>query len=84
MAYSAGFSPHPKISWVGAAPTGTASEAEYVEINLMRRVDMEQVRLALDESLPDGIDVVDVVEAPTGSNLQEVTRQPWNILTTLT
>jgi uncharacterized protein (DUF2344 family) len=36
MAYSQGFSPHPKISWVGAAPTGAASEAEYVEIQLVR------------------------------------------------
>ena len=34
MAFSAGFSPHPKISYVGAAPTGVASEAEYVEIGL--------------------------------------------------
>jgi radical SAM-linked protein len=32
MAYSAGFTPHPKVSWAGAAPTGVASEAEYVEI----------------------------------------------------
>src|SRR5436305_1819116 len=34
MAYSAGFSPHPKISYAGAAPTGVASEAEYLEIGL--------------------------------------------------
>ena len=31
MAYSAGFSPHPKISYANSAPTGVASEAEYVE-----------------------------------------------------
>ena len=80
MAYSAGFSPHPKISWVGAAPTGVASEAEYVEISLMRRVDMELVRAALDESLPLGIDVVDVVEAPTGTNLPDrVEASQWEV-----
>ena len=33
IAYSAGFTPHPKISYAGAAPTGTASEAEYLEIS---------------------------------------------------
>ena len=71
MAYSAGFSPHPKISWVGAAPTGVASEAEYVEISLVRVVDLEQLRQALDASLPDGIDVVEVVEAPVGSSLPD-------------
>ncbi|MET0136058.1 MAG: TIGR03936 family radical SAM-associated protein, partial [Kibdelosporangium sp.] len=35
MAFSQGFNPHPKISWIGAAPTGAASEAEYVEIQLI-------------------------------------------------
>src|SRR3712207_9265571 len=37
MAFSAGFTPHPKISYLGAAPTGAASEAEYVEIGLAER-----------------------------------------------
>ena len=27
MAYSSGFNPHPRISYAGAAPTGSASEA---------------------------------------------------------
>src|SRR5699024_8182054 len=30
MAYSGGFHPHPKTSYANAAPTGAASEAEYV------------------------------------------------------
>ena len=72
MAYSAGFSPHPKISWVGAAPTGVASEAEYVEISLAVRVDPELLRTALDASLPDGIDVLDVVEARPSSSLPDL------------
>jgi radical SAM-linked protein len=66
MAFSAGFSPHPKISYMGAAPTGAASEAEYFEIGLSARCDPEQVRAALDASLPPGIDVLEV-EAVEGS-----------------
>ncbi len=66
MAFSAGFSPHPKISYVGAAPTGAASEAEYLEIGLARRCDPEEVRAALDASLPPGIDVLECVEAADG------------------
>ena len=54
MAFSAGFSPHPKISYLGAAPTGAASEAEYLEIGLSVRCDPEAVRAALDAALPDG------------------------------
>ena len=60
MAYSQGFSTHPKVSWVGAAPTGVASEAEYVEVSVVERVDPQALKIALDEALPPGIDVVDI------------------------
>ena len=66
MAFSAGFSPHPKISYVGAAPTGAASEAEYVELGLAERRDPESVRAALDAALPRGIDVLECIEATEG------------------
>ncbi len=80
MAYSAGFSPHPKISWVGAAPTGVASEAEYVEIALAERVDPERLRRGLDESLPVGIDVEEVVEAQPGTSLPDrVQASSWGV-----
>ncbi len=80
MAYSAGFSPHPKISWVGAAPTGVASEAEYVEISVAERVDLLRLQVALDESLPAGIDIVDVVEAPLATSLPDrIEASRWEI-----
>jgi radical SAM-linked protein len=63
MGYSAGFSPHPKISYVGAAPTGVASEAEYLEIGLADHRDPDAVRRDLDAALPPGLDVVEVVDA---------------------
>ena len=63
IAFSAGFSPHPKVSYAGAAPTGAASEAEYLEIGLAEQTDPETVRERLDAALPLGIDVVEVVEA---------------------
>ena len=66
MAFSAGFHPHPKISYANAAPTGTASEAEYVEISVTHRVDPDSLREALDEALPVGLDVLQVVEAAPG------------------
>jgi radical SAM-linked protein len=66
IAYSAGFSPHPKISYVGGAPTGVASEAEYLTLALTSPEAVDQVRVRLDAMLPDGIDVVDVTEAGLG------------------
>lgn len=79
MAYSAGFSPHPRISYVGAAPTGTASEAEYVEIALAHRSDPDQVRVALDAALPAGLDVLEIVEARGGSLPERITGSVWRI-----
>jgi radical SAM-linked protein len=64
MAYSAGFSPHPKVSYAGAAPTGVASEAEYLELGLAERCDPQRLRAALDASLPPDLDVLEVVEVP--------------------
>jgi radical SAM-linked protein len=63
IAFSAGFSPHPKVSYVGAAPTGTASEAEYLEIGLAEAREPDAVRVALDEALPVGIDILEVTDA---------------------
>ncbi|MBP7609655.1 MAG: TIGR03936 family radical SAM-associated protein, partial [Steroidobacteraceae bacterium] len=65
MAYSQGFNPHPRISYANAAPTGTASEAEYVEIAVTAVLDPDKVREALDEAPPPGIDVLEVVEVRT-------------------
>ncbi len=79
MAFSAGFHPHPRISYANAAPTGTASEAEYVEISVMQRVDPEAVRVALDEALPTGLDVLEVVEAGTGSLADRLQASDWVI-----
>ncbi len=67
IAYSAGFSPHPKISYAGGAPTGVASEAEYLSLALTARQATAEVCQRLGAALPDGIDVIDVTEdAPGG------------------
>src|SRR5690348_13971527 len=68
MAYSAGFSPHPKISYIGAAPTGVASEAEYLEIGVAREVDPDELRVALGSALPDGLDILEIVPVTVGGS----------------
>ncbi|NUO36691.1 MAG: DUF2344 domain-containing protein [Terrabacter sp.] len=77
MAFSAGFHPHPKISYANAAATGTASEAEYFEISVTQRVDVESVREALDEALPEGIDILQVVEAAPGALADRLEASDW-------
>ena len=77
MAYSSGFSPHPRISYANAAPTGAASEAEYLEIGLVEARDPEEVRRALDAALPPGLDVVEVTEAGAGALADQLTGSRW-------
>lgn len=79
MAYSAGFSPHPKVSYANAAPTGAASEAEYVEIGVVRRCEPDAVRAELDAALPPGLDIVDVVEARTPDLVARLQASRWRI-----
>ena len=62
VAHSAGFSPHPKISYSGGAPTGAASEAEYLEISLTAALEPGMRPGRLDAALPDGIDVIEVAD----------------------
>ena len=82
MAYSSGFNPHPRISYAGASPTGAASEAEYLEIGLSEVVDPEALRVALDESLPEGLDLLEVVVSAGGSLADRLEASLWEITVT--
>ncbi|MGS2587884.1 TIGR03936 family radical SAM-associated protein [Streptomyces hebeiensis] len=79
MAYSAGFTPHPKVSYANAAPTGTGSEAEFLEIALVEARDPDKLRDLLDESLPPGLDIVDAVEARTPGLADRLTASVWEL-----
>lgn len=79
MGYSAGFTPHPKISYLGAAPTGVASEAEYLEIGLASPMDPAAVRSALDACLPRGLDIEECVPATAGSLAERIDASRWRI-----
>lgn len=79
MGYSAGFNPHPKISYLGAAPTGVASEAEYLEISLTEWRAPAAVRAALDRCLPAGLDIEECVEASGGSLAERIEVSRWRL-----
>jgi radical SAM-linked protein len=79
MAYSSGFSPHPRISYPNASPTGAASEAEFLEIGLAAACDPDKVRIALDAALPPGLDVVEVAAVRPGMLTDELTGSRWQV-----
>ncbi len=79
MAYSQGFNPHPRISYTNAAPTGTASEAEYAELAVTSVLDPERVREALDAALPTGLDVLEVVEVRAPDLADRLQASVWTV-----
>ena len=79
IAYSQGFTPHPKVSYASAAPTGVASEAEYLEIALHTAVEPAELVKALDAALSPGLDVLDAVEAHGGGLAERIDASLWRI-----
>lgn len=79
MAYSSGFSPHPRISYANASPTGAATDAEYVEIGLAEHREPETVRQGLNAALPDGLEIKEVVEADGASLAERLTASVWDL-----
>ena len=75
--YSQGFSPHPRISFGLALPTGFESEPEYVDIHLgeeffTKHFDAMLIPQEIDRALPTGMDAVAVGIVPTSTDsLQE-------------
>jgi radical SAM-linked protein len=67
------------VSYANAAPTGTGSEAEYLEISLTVPRDPERLRVLLDESLPTGLDIVEAVEARAPGLADRLTASMWEL-----
>jgi radical SAM-linked protein len=81
VAYTEGFSPHPKLSFGLALSTGHESLGEYLDIDLAEPVDVESIPARLDPCLPIGLDVQAAAEIESGTpSLQQVvTSCTWRI-----
>lgn len=79
MAYSSGFNPHPRLSYANASPTSAATEGEYLEIGLSEVCDPDRVRVALDEVLPPGLDVLAVVVSDRRALADALTASLWRV-----
>ena len=62
LAYSQGFNPKPKVAFGPALPLGTASEAEYMDLVCMNRLDTEAIGIAVNGALPRGFRLIAVRE----------------------
>lgn len=75
VAYSEGFSPHPRLSLAAPLPVGVTSEGELMDLHLGRRLSPHYLLKAVSAQLPRGIDLREVVEvAPKLPSLQSQVR----------
>ena len=67
IAYSEGFSPHPKVSFTDALPLGYASEGEYAELTFAGRIDVPSAMASLNGAFPEGMAVMTAVPVEDGA-----------------
>ena len=60
IAYTQGFSPHPKINIASALPLGFTGENELVDVWLENSIEIDQIYFLLQKSLPPGIIIRDI------------------------
>jgi radical SAM-linked protein len=73
IAYSTGFSPHPKISLAAPLPLGVTGEAELMDIVIVRGVAPQFFVSAMNQELPSGMTVEKV--HPIGADLPALQAQ---------
>lgn len=66
IAYSEGFSPHPKVSFPDALPLGYASTGEYAELTFAAPVVVDTAVKALNSAFPAGLEVLQAVPVADG------------------
>jgi radical SAM-linked protein len=67
IAYSEGFTPHPKVSFPDALPVGFASTGEYAELTFVAPLVPDRDLARLSDTLPAGMDITTYLEVPDGA-----------------
>lgn len=62
LAYTQGFTPHPRISLAAPLPVGVTSEAELMDVWLYGRMPPQSFIMRVKKQLPHGFDIFDVWE----------------------
>lgn len=73
LAYSEGFTPHPRISLAAPLSLGVTSEAELMDIYFSRWISPQNVVNAINQQLPQGIKVMEAW--PVGLNVASLQAQ---------
>jgi radical SAM-linked protein len=65
VAVTQGFSPHLKLSFGHPLGVGISSSCEYLDIYMSEKVQPENIKLRLQNGLPEGIKIENVIEVST-------------------
>lgn len=58
VAFTQGFSPHPKMAFASALSVGLTSEGEYLDIVMDKDIDTEEFGITLNSALPSGLKIM--------------------------
>lgn len=59
MAFSKGFSPKPKINYAAPLPVGVSSECEYLDVELLEKIDLDEMLKGQEAFMPRGLTLVE-------------------------
>jgi len=68
LCYSQGFNPHVKASFSLPLPLGFSSDAEFIELSLNSSMKTGDIRTAIQEELPEGLEIKTVEKIPVMSS----------------
>ncbi|MFH1378709.1 MAG: TIGR03960 family B12-binding radical SAM protein [bacterium] len=64
LAYTLGFHPQPRISFGPAISVGYSSDAEYVDVELVQKIDLSEITRLITAQLPEGFKLLQVKRIP--------------------
>ncbi|MBE7519294.1 MAG: DUF2344 domain-containing protein [Dehalococcoidia bacterium] len=67
LAYSQGFTPHPRLAFASPLPLGFIGEAEIMDVTLDERVTLESFRARVAAQASDDLILTNVAEVPAGA-----------------
>ena len=62
VAFTQGFSPHPKMAFASALPVGLTSEGEYLDIIMESDIEPAEFDSRLNSALPSGIKIIQSIK----------------------
>ncbi len=73
LKFTQGFNPHPKISYAAPLSVGVSSDSEYVDVELVEKVNIDQVIADSAKELPNGLKFLDGKYVETKKSLMSIT-----------